>query len=123
MNISYFEMYLSWLVDGNCLLFVIDELSVCNQQCQNGKYYFNLVELDVVLGIINNFDFFFGVDNFNLEEDVNGNIVFFLNCDGYCNFYCYEWSSEMIEQLMDLIIGVSGIMYYVLVFSIDCKWN
>ena len=122
-NTSYSEMHPSWSVDGNRLLFATDELSVRNQQRQNGKYHFNLAELDVVSGITNNFDFFPGADNLNPEEDANGNIVFLSNRDGYRNLYRYERSSETIVQLTDLITGVSGITHYAPAFSIDRKRN
>lgn len=91
--------------------------------CINGKWIFNLVELDVVSGLKSYVNIFLGVDNFNLEQDIEGNIIFLLNCDGYCNIYKYYFFIGEVFQVMDLLMGVSGIMYLVLVISLDCKCN
>lgn len=120
---AFTELHPSWSADGSRLLFATDELSMREQSRAYGKWHYNIAELQLSNGVIKNYSFFRGADNLNPEEDINGNIVFLSNRDGYRNLYRYEKESEQLYQLTDLITGISGITHYSPAFSIDRKRN
>ncbi|MEL7220144.1 MAG: hypothetical protein AAGJ93_02430, partial [Bacteroidota bacterium] len=122
-NTPYSELHPAWSADGSRVLFATDELSMREGHRHHGKYQFNIAELDIVSGLVDNYGFFEGADNLNPEEDATGNIVFLSNRDGYRNLYRYDRYTEELTQLTDLITGVSGITHYSPAFSIDRKRN
>ena len=120
---AFTELHPSWSADGSRILFATDELSMREQRRTYGKWHYNIAELEVADGTIKNYDFFTGADNLNPEEDLDGNIVFLSNRDGYRNLYRYEKENGHLYQLTDLITGVSGITHYSPAFSVDRKRN
>lgn len=117
-NDPYSEMHVHWSEDGNILLFATDELSI-NRGRINGKWTFNIAELDVVSGNIEHVDIFPGADNLNPNYDKNGDIWFLSNRDGYRNIYRYETSTKKVFQMTDMLTGVSGITPYAPAISLD----
>ncbi|MEM1217134.1 MAG: hypothetical protein AAGJ82_15675, partial [Bacteroidota bacterium] len=80
-------------------------------------------ELELVNRRVRQFDFFPGADNLNPQEDVDGNIVFLSNRDGYRNLYKFDRVAEQLFQLTDVITGISGITHFAPAFSVDRKRN
>ena len=119
-NDPYAEMHPHWSADGTKILFASDELSYEDGR-RNGKWSFNLAELDVVSLQINHMDVFPGADNLNPIYDTGGNIWFLSNRDGFRNVYKYEPTSGKVYQMTDMITGVSGITQYAPALTIDRK--
>jgi len=116
------EIHPSWSMDGKFIFFSTDEQSIKNGRT-NGKWSFNLAELDVERGVKSHVNIFPGADNLNPEQDTAGNILFLSNRDGYRNIYKYEPSTGEVLQLTDLLTGVSGITHLAPAMSLDRKRN
>lgn len=118
----YAEIHPAWSVDGNFIFFSTDEQSMKNGRT-NGKWTFNLAELDIVSGVKSQVNIFPGADNLNPEQDTEGNIIFLSNRDGYRNIYKYHPSTGEVFQITDLLTGVSGITHLAPAISLDRKRN
>ena len=121
-NDRFAEIHPSWSMDGNFIFFSTDEQSMKNGRT-NGKWAFNLAELDVASGLKSHVDIFPGADNLNPEQDTAGNIIFLSNRDGYRNIYKYQPSSGEVFRITDLLTGVSGITHLAPAISLDRKRN
>ena len=121
-NDHYSEMHPAWSADGQRLIFATDALSQQRGRT-NGRWNFNLASLEVASKKMTNYEVFPGADNLNPVEDIDGNIVFISNRDGFRNLYRLEPSTGVVTQLTDLQTGVSGITHYAPAISMDRKRN
>lgn len=119
-NDRYSEMHPSWSNDGKTLLFSSDQLSM-EQGRTNGKWNFNLAQMDIASKEKRIIEVFNGADNLNPVQDTAGNILFLSNRDGFRNIYKYEPSTQKVYQLTDVITGISGITHYSPAISIARK--
>lgn len=110
-NDIYSELHPNWSADGQFLAYATDALSV-ERGPVGGKWVFNLAILDIANLLPAQIDVFPGADNLNPVFDVEGNLVFLSNRDGYRNIYRYERATGKVYQLTSLITGVSGITPY-----------
>jgi len=110
-NDSYAELLPAWSDDGQYIAYSTDRLSLQRGRTA-GKWNFNLAIYDVANGQSEDIDVFPGADNFNPVFDVDGNIVFLSNRDGFRNIYRYERAGGKVYQLTDLLTGASGITPY-----------
>lgn len=121
-NDRYAEIHPSWSMDGKFIFFSTDEQSIKHGRT-NGKWSFNLAELNVEQGVKSHVEIFPGADNLNPEQDTAGNILFLSNRDGYRNIYKYQPATGGVLQLTDLLTGVSGITHLAPAMSLDRKRN
>ena len=107
-NDAYSEMLPNWSLDGTRLVFATDQFS-SERGRKNGNWTFDLAEMDVVSRIVQELPTFQGADNLNPQYDLDGNILFVSDRNGYRNLYKYETLSGQVTQLTELLTGVSGI--------------
>ncbi|MCB9284754.1 MAG: PD40 domain-containing protein [Lewinellaceae bacterium] len=110
-NDKYAELLPAWSDDGRYIAYSTDRLSHQRGRT-DGKWVFNLARYDVDNRSNEDFDIFPGADNFNPIFDVDGNLVFLSDRDGYRNIYRYEPATGKVYQLTDLLTGASGITPY-----------
>lgn len=110
-NDRYSEMQASWSKDGANLVFATDQLSIERGKV-NGKWTFNLAIMDILTKKIEVLDFFYGADNLNPVFDIDNNLLFLSNRDGFRNLYKYDISSGKIFQQTEFLTGISGITQY-----------
>ena len=118
----YAEIHPTWSMDGEQLFFSTDEQSIKNGRT-NGKWSFNLAELNVTTREKTHFPVFPGADNLNPAQDTAGNILFLSNRDGFRNIYQYQPATNEVAQLTHLLTGVSGITALAPAMSLDRKRN
>lgn len=117
-NDIYSELHPSWSADGTSIIFSSDRLSMDNGRT-NGKWTFNLAIHDIVGGTTEHINVFPGADNLNPWEDINGNIVFLSNRDGFRNMYRYDPATGQVFQMTDFKTGISGITHYAPAISLS----
>ncbi len=117
-NDEYSELHASWSADGQRIIFSSDKLSIDNGRT-NGKWTFNLAIYDMVSGYSEHLNIFPGADNLNPLEDINGNIVFLSNRDGFRNMYKYDPSTGKVFKMTDFMTGISGITQYAPAISLS----
>lgn len=100
-----------WSADGSTLLFATDQLAD-ERGLVNGKWTFNLAELDIESGSVTQHDIFYGADNLNPIYDYEGNILFLSNRDGFRNLYKLDKADGQVYQMTDFLVGISGITHY-----------
>ncbi|MBT8219553.1 MAG: PD40 domain-containing protein [Bacteroidia bacterium] len=105
------EMQPYWSSDGNTIVFASDQLSE-ERGLVEGKWTFNIAELDIASKNVEIHDIFYGADNLNPVYDHQDNILFVSNRDGFRNLYKYDRESEKVSQMTDLLVGISGITHY-----------
>lgn len=105
------EMQPIWSSDGSTLLYATDKLSE-ERGLVDGKWTFNLAELDMESGQAKQHDIFYGADNLNPIYDYEDNILFLSNRDGYRNLYKYDKAADEVKQMTDFLVGISGITHY-----------
>ena len=110
-NDDYAEMIPAWSDDGSLIAYATDRLSRQRGRT-DGKWTFNLAVLNVAEGVSRDIDIFPGADNLNPIFDVDGNLIFLSNRDGFRNIYRYEFQSGKVFQLSDMLTGASGITPY-----------
>ena len=114
-NNKYAELLPAWSADGRQIVFSTDQLSM-ERGRTNGKYTFNLAVINIENvdngKNVENLEVFYGADNLNPLFDVDGNIIFLSNRDGFRNLYRYEPATQKTYQLTNLLTGVSGITHY-----------
>jgi hypothetical protein len=116
----YSEIHPHWSADGTTVLFSSDQRSFENGRT-NGRWTFNLAELDMVNGAIRHYDIFPGADNLNPLYDINGNILFLSNRDGFRNLYRLDLTTGQVFKMTDFLTGISGITHYAPAISIARK--
>ncbi len=107
----YSELHPNWSADGSKIVLATDRLSM-DRGMVNGKWTFNLAIFNMETQTIENLEVFYGADNLNPVFDIDGNILFLSDRDGFRNMYKYEVSSGKVFQLTDFLTGVSGITQY-----------
>ncbi len=117
-NDPYSEMHPHWSPDGTLIIFATDELSY-EKGRKNGKFTFNLAELDMASLQSKHIDVFPGADNLNPMYDSEGNILFLSDRDGFRNIYKYDVATKKVFRRTDLFTGVSGITPYAPAMSIE----
>jgi hypothetical protein len=107
-NDAYSEIQASWSPDGTMLVYATDFNSMGDKPAY-GPWSFNIALMDWVSKSVEHLNLFPGANNLNPVVDINGNIIFLSNRDGYRNIYKYNPEEETVFQVTDLITGVSGI--------------
>jgi hypothetical protein len=107
-NDIYSENMASFSSDGSKLIFSYDKTSIVHGRL-DGKYTFDIAEMDYATHEIKIFDFFHGADNINPTFDHQDNFYFISDRDGLRNMYKYDRSSGKVFQMTDLLTGISGI--------------
>ena len=120
---DYSEMHPAWSADGSTLYYATDRVTMTTLGRTHGKLRFNLATLDVETGATNDLPVFPGADNLNPIEGADGQIYFLSNRDGFRNLYRFDPTTNSVEQLTDLITGVSGITHYAPAMSMDRSRN
>jgi hypothetical protein len=115
----YSEIQPRWSADGQRIFFSTDRRSIEDRDRPFGAFRFNLAEYDLVSGRSRDLPVFPGADNLNPVEGADGKLYFLSNRDGFRNIYRYDLNTERVEQLTDLITGVSGITHYAPAMSMD----
>ncbi|MEL6863193.1 MAG: hypothetical protein AAFP19_02185, partial [Bacteroidota bacterium] len=119
-NDEWSTVQANWSPNGEQIVFATDQISRQNGRTF-GKWTFNLATLDLASRDINPISVFPGADNLNPLFDAEGNILFLSNRDGYRNIYRYKVAEEQVDQLTDLMTGVSGITPYSPALSVARK--
>jgi Tol biopolymer transport system component len=104
----YSESFPDVSPDGSSVVFSYDRRSV-EQGRKNGRFTFDIAEMDIASGRITVFPFFHGADNLNPKYDRDGNIWFVSDRDGFRNLYKYDRSRNRVIQMTELLTGISGI--------------
>jgi len=107
-NDIYSENMASFSSDGSKLVFSYDKNSVSNSRF-DGRYTYDIAEMDYPAGTIKIFDFFHGADNINPVFDHQDNFYFVSDRDGMRNMYKYDRAEGKVYQMTDLLTGISGI--------------
>jgi Tol biopolymer transport system component len=107
-NDIYTEAMPDFSANGSTLIFSYDRKSFDTGRT-NGRYTFDIAEMDYATGYITTYDFFYGADNLNPVYDHEGNFYFVSDRDGMRNMYKYVKSTGDIYQMTDLLTGISGI--------------
>ena len=107
-NDIYSEAMPAFSSDGTKLVFCYDRKSV-DKGRTDGRYTFDLAEMDYPAGTIRTYDIFHGADNLNPVFDHQDNLYFVSDRDGMRNLYKYDRISGDVLQMTDLLTGVSGI--------------
>jgi hypothetical protein len=87
----------------------------------HGKYKMNIAVLNLETETVGDIRIFEGADNMNPSFDMDGNIVFLSDRDGFRNMYKYEMASGQIYQMTKLNTGISGITKYSPAISVSRK--
>ena len=119
----YSEIHPAWSADGSTVYFSTDARSIQRKERPYGNLRFNLAALDMQTLESRELPVFPGADNLNPVEGADGWLYFLSNRDGFRNVYRYDPVTEQVEQLTDLITGVSGITHYAPAMSIDRSQN
>jgi len=107
-NDLYSENMATFSTDGSKLIFCYDKKSIDNGR-PNGKYTYDIAEMDYPSGNIKIYNFFSGADNLNPVFDYKDNFYFVSDRDGMRNLYKYDRSTDKVFQMTDLLTGISGI--------------
>lgn len=107
-NDVYTEAMPDFSADGTKLIFSYDKRSYDTGRT-NGRYTFDIAEMDYETGQIMTFDFFYSADNLNPVYDHEDNFYFVSDRDGMRNMYKYVRSTGELLQMTDLLTGISGI--------------
>ncbi|THH40369.1 PD40 domain-containing protein [Neolewinella litorea] len=122
-NDIYSEIHPSWSADGQTIYFSTDARGMQLQERPHGALRFNLAALDVATRESREIKVFPGADNLNPIEGADGKLYFLSNRDGFRNIYRYDPATDVVEQMTDLLTGVSGITHYAPAMSIDRSNN
>lgn len=94
--------------DGTRMVFSYDRQSY-EQGRKNGRFTYDIAEMDLPTGQIRILPFFHGADNLDPKYDAEGNIWFVSDRDGFRNLYKYERSTQKVFKMTNLLTGISGI--------------
>ncbi|TXF91349.1 hypothetical protein FUA23_01235 [Neolewinella aurantiaca] len=118
-NDRFSESHPHWGTDGETIFYSTDRVGMKTKNRPHGALRFNLASLNVNTGASTDLDLFPGADNLNPVQARDGRLYFLSNRDGFRNIYRYDLASDSLEQVTDLITGVSGITHYAPAMSID----
>ena len=113
----YSEITPAWSFDGSRIVFATDR-GVIKEDGKNTPWRFNLAVLTLETGAVQSLDLFAGADNMNPVFDNADNILFLSNRDGYRNMYRYNPVADSVEQMTDLLTGISGITAFAPAISV-----
>lgn len=119
-NDRYDEILPNWSPDGSKIVFASDEWSMKNGRV-NGKWTHNITLLDVATNQKEVLPIFNTADNLNPVYNVDGDILFLSNRDGYRNMYRYEMAKNKAFKMTDLAVGVTGITPYAPTITVSRK--
>ena len=122
-NDAFSETHAAWSADGRKIYYSTDRVSMTTKDRPHGALRFNLAVLDVAGGGSTDLPVFPGADNLNPVEGADGRLYFLSNRDGFRNIYRYDRVAGTVEQVTDLITGVSGITHYAPAMSMDRRNN
>ena len=112
----YSEIQAHFNSSGDKLVFSYDKRSFTEGRT-NGKWTYDLAIMDYVSGEIEVLDVFHGADNINPQYNMDDDVYFMSDRDGYRNMYLYDPESGEVKRMTDFIIGLSGISRYSPVLS------
>ncbi|MBC6994286.1 PD40 domain-containing protein [Neolewinella lacunae] len=118
-NDAYSETHPAWSADGQTIYYATDRQAMLRRERPHGALRFNLATYDLVSGQSEDLPVFPGADNLNPVEGPDGKLYFLSNRDGFRNIYRYDLARGTVEQVTDLITGVSGITHFAPAMSID----
>jgi len=117
-NDKYSDYQPSFSRDGKKIVFASDRTTYDKSTSQD--ITFNLAELDIATGKINNIMVFNGANNLNPVYSSDGKQIYFLsNRDGFRNMYRYTLADGKVEQMTNLFTGISGITEFSPALSIS----
>ena len=106
--------------DGLRMVFSYDRKSY-EQGRINGRFTYDIAEMDLPTGQIRILPFFHGADNLNPKYDAEGNIWFVSDRDGFRNLYKYDRSTQKVFKMTNLLTGLSGIANASPMISVSAK--
>jgi Tol biopolymer transport system component len=106
--------------DGTKIVFCYDRKSIDNNKPQ-GKYTYDLAEMDFATKSIRTYDIFHGANNLNPVFDHEDNVYFVSDRDGMRNMYRLNRSTSQVFQMTDLLTGISGISGFTPMISASNK--
>ncbi|MBR9919776.1 MAG: hypothetical protein GYB31_02990 [Bacteroidetes bacterium] len=119
-NDTYSELHAAWSPDSKTIAVSTDRLSYGKER-RHGKWFFSIALLDVETRTFTDLPVFLGADNLNPIFDLEGNLYFVSNRDGYRNIYSYNLETGEVLQQTDVLTGVSGITHYAP--AISMSWH
>ena len=120
---DYSETHAHVGTDGETLFYSTDRVAMQTKNRPHGALRFNLATLNLTTGETRDLDIFPGADNLNPVQAEDGTVYFLSNRDGFRNIYRFDPQTTAVEQVTDLITGVSGITHYAPAMSIDRRNN
>ncbi|CAH0999481.1 Tol-Pal system protein TolB [Neolewinella maritima] len=120
---EYSEIHPAWSADGSTIYYSTDARSIQRGERPYGALRFNLAAYDLASGESSEIEVFPGADNLNPVVGADDRVYFLSNRDGFRNVYRYDPATGGVEQLTDLLTGVSGITPYAPAMSIDRQQN
>ena len=122
-NDRYSESHPHWGTDGETIFYSTDRVGMQTKHRPHGALRSNLATLNVRTGETRDLDIFPGADNLNPVQAEDGRLYFLSNRDGFRNIYRFDPATDSLEQVTDLITGVSGITHHAPAMSIDRRNN
>lgn len=110
-NDDYAEIQPAFSYDGSKIAFATDRVSMDKGRI-HGAWKYNLALMNVENSEVENLDVFEGANNMNPQWDDSGNLYFLSDRDGFRNIYRLNADSNTIDQLTNVLTGVSGITPY-----------
>lgn len=112
----YSEIQAHFNSSGDKIVFSYDKRSMTEGRT-NGKWTYDLAIMDYSSGTIEILDIFHGADNINPQYNMDDNIYFMSDRDGYRNMYLYDTENDQVKRMTDFVVGLSGISRYSPVLS------
>lgn len=112
----YSEIQAHFNSSGDKIVFSYDKRSMTEGRT-NGKWTYDLAIMDYSSGTIDILDIFHGADNINPQYNMDDNIYFMSDRDGYRNMYLYDTENDQVKRMTDFVVGLSGISRYSPVLS------
>lgn len=119
-NDAYSEIMPSYSPDGSSVVFSYDKRSMMEGRT-NGRYTYDLAELNLADNSITTYPIFHTADNLNPQYDHLGNIYFVSDRDGVRNLYRYAKADDKVYQMTKLNTGISGITRYSPMITVNQK--
>ncbi|MDT3405234.1 peptidase MA family metallohydrolase [Mucilaginibacter terrae] len=119
-NDKYSDYQPAFSRDGKKIVFSSDRSTYDATTSQS--ITFNLAELDLATGKVNDIKIFDGANNLNPQYSGDGSQIYFLsNRDGFRNLYRYTTATGSVEQMTDLFTGISGITEFSPALSVSAN--
>lgn len=119
-NDKFSDYQPSFSRDGKKIVFSTDRSTYDATTSQ--AITFNLAELDLATGKVNDIKVFDGANNLNPQYSGDGSQIYFLsNRDGFRNLYRYTIATGSVEQMTELFTGISGITEFSPALSVSAN--